>query len=53
MARRRAGSPAAAAAEAAEAAHRSATPQDAVGGVQETAGPTAGQVEANNKEKDQ
>ncbi|NUU23861.1 MAG: bifunctional UDP-N-acetylglucosamine diphosphorylase/glucosamine-1-phosphate N-acetyltransferase GlmU [Streptomycetaceae bacterium] len=52
VARRRAGSPAAAAAEAA-AQQSSALPQEAAGGVQETAGPTAGQVEANNKETDQ
>ncbi|HSA50150.1 MAG TPA: bifunctional UDP-N-acetylglucosamine diphosphorylase/glucosamine-1-phosphate N-acetyltransferase GlmU [Yinghuangia sp.] len=56
--RRRAGSPAANAAEAAQqaaqqAAQRGVSGQDAVGGVQETAGPTVGQVEASNKETDQ
>ncbi len=49
--RRRAGSP------AAEAAQRSTAQRDAAGGVQDgvqdTAGPTAGQVEASNKEMDQ
>lgn len=49
VARRRAGTPAAAAAEAALRTQR-----DAVEGEQhETAGPTVGQVEASNKEKDQ
>ncbi|UGQ14506.1 bifunctional UDP-N-acetylglucosamine diphosphorylase/glucosamine-1-phosphate N-acetyltransferase GlmU [Yinghuangia sp. ASG 101] len=54
--RRRAGSPAAAAAEAARretARPESASVRDGVGGVQETAGPTVGQVEASNKETDQ
>ncbi|MCF2530001.1 bifunctional UDP-N-acetylglucosamine diphosphorylase/glucosamine-1-phosphate N-acetyltransferase GlmU [Yinghuangia soli] len=50
VARRRAGSPAAAAAEAAQ---QSAAEQGAAGGVQDTAGPIAGQVEASNKETDQ
>ncbi|MEU8137971.1 bifunctional UDP-N-acetylglucosamine diphosphorylase/glucosamine-1-phosphate N-acetyltransferase GlmU [Streptodolium elevatio] len=45
--RRRAGSP------AAEAAQRSTAQRDAAGDVQDTAGPTAGQVEASNKEMDQ
>ncbi|GAA4949127.1 bifunctional UDP-N-acetylglucosamine diphosphorylase/glucosamine-1-phosphate N-acetyltransferase GlmU [Yinghuangia aomiensis] len=53
VARRRAGSPAAEAAEAALAARAGTAQQDAAGGVQETAGPTAGQVEASNKETDQ
>ncbi|MDI2126751.1 bifunctional UDP-N-acetylglucosamine diphosphorylase/glucosamine-1-phosphate N-acetyltransferase GlmU [Yinghuangia seranimata] len=48
--RRRAGSPAA---EAAAAAERRTAQQGAAGDVQETAGPTAGQVEASNKETDQ
>jgi bifunctional UDP-N-acetylglucosamine pyrophosphorylase/glucosamine-1-phosphate N-acetyltransferase len=53
VARRRAGSPAAEAAQAALAAEAGTAQQDAAGGVQETAGPSAGQVEASNKETDQ